>query len=218
MKRHISKLTRQLILAELNGCLPRSLMRANVHALFPWVDAGSVTTAIHELVAAGLARVEYGKRELRRRVLMEWARSGRALWEAALPILFSPVRETRLTALPENPNDFTLAGESLLAVRSPWYVLHARPCLACKDASTSANRERIRPMHFRHAECAIQFWHYPPILPGLEYIDNLSLYLTLKDVRDPAADLYGWFLVESHGWAGVNNPQRRQTFIADSLT
>ena len=45
-------------------------------------------------------------------------------------MLFSPVRETRLAALPENPNDFTLAGESLLAVRSPWCVLHARPCLA----------------------------------------------------------------------------------------
>lgn len=74
-------------------------------------------------------------------------------------------------------------------------------------------------MHSRHAEYAILFWYYSPILPGLTYTDNLSLYLTLKDVRDPAADLYGWFLVvESHGWDGMNKPQRRQTFIAHSLT
>lgn len=200
MKRRISRLTQQLILAELNNLCPRPLMLESIRVLFPGIDNDTITVAVRELTDNHLVKVTYGKKELKRRILMTWTAKGRELWNAALPLLFSPIRVTRMAAMPEPTSDFTPSGESLLAIRSPWYVLHTRPCFAYKFASSLSNASHIQPMHFRHAECAIQFWYYPPILPGLEYIDNLSLYLALKSAKDPAADLYGWFLVESHNW------------------
>lgn len=68
------------------------------------------------------------------------------------------------------------------------------------EASDCDNEKRVAKLPFKKANCRVEFWRYPPILPGQSKIDNLSLYLALDSAHDPKVRDYRDKLIETFPW------------------
>lgn len=104
---------------------------------------------------------------------------GRELWDRVLPALRSPVRREFLSrTLPVN---VVAAGLSALSRRTS-LADDRQPTVACmpKDGG-GADETPYR----EEACCKVQEWRYGPLLFGAKEIDPFSLWLSLRDVRDP---------------------------------
>ncbi len=152
-----------------------------------------------EFVAAGLAEAHGEGRS----IMLRFMDSRRGLWDRALPILTSPVKKTLqtdesseglpalragLTALSEltrieDDSRRTLAMDSA-AVRK---ALESGDIRACPDWSQSIQK----------MEC----WSYDPTLLGdADFVDPLSLYLSLRESPDERIQQQLSILIEEFPW------------------
>ena len=205
----LGSLAQQIVLAKLNHLLKPDTTAGDLARMFS-TGSKEVSMATDRLVRLGILGKRRGQGPLVHHILYDWHKSGRELWDYALPYMRSPVVETLPSLEPSNPADFTPGGESLLAVSSPWYVLHTPPCLVSLKRSTKGNASRIPSAPRASATHVVEFWRYPPLLPGLAEIDNLSLYLALASATDRSAKLYRWVLLETFDFDGNGKPKRRR--------
>ena len=123
--------------------------------------------------------------------------SGRKLWDAALPYLASPVKITIPNKL--TPSHFCLAGVAALAE----YTMIAPdsiPTYAC-SLEESQNSKYCIPMEYEcDARSLLQVWRYNPRICGDGYVDKLSLFLSLRDSRDPRIQSELEKLLEAMPW------------------
>ena len=142
-------------------------------------SAMTITRSIKELIAHALLHVEGTKGKT---VIFEF--EGKELWEKALPLMVSPLRETWYTDETPN-NEYTrIGGENALA----YYSLLAEPrekTIVIGKDTFRINKSQLGKLNKRYGFNKLEVWHYDPTLlsKGNE-IDKLSLYLSLKDHED----------------------------------
>ena len=108
------------------------------------------------------------------------------LWEAAIKYMKPPCVRHYHVKTPANMELFTPGGLHLLSERTTHKKIDGKPHLVYKGFSQSRKRnealiERVRPSE---ADYVVEFWSYPPILPGKDEMDNLSLYLSTDATGD----------------------------------
>ena len=130
--------------------------------------------AFDELVGMDLAEVT-AEWPGRLRLLVH----GRELWERALPALRSPVRREWLSrTLPP-----AVVGAGLTALsRRTTLADDQLPTVAC---APKGKRGEDETPYREEACCKVQEWRYRPLLFGAKEVDPFSLWLSLRDVRDP---------------------------------
>ncbi len=123
--------------------------------------------------------------------------SGRKLWDAALPYLASPVKMTVPNKL--NPSQLCLAGVAALAE----YTMigsDSIPTYAC-SLEESHNGKYLIPIEYEgDARSYLQVWRYNPRICGGGKVDKLSLFLSLRDSRDPRIQAELEKLLEAMPW------------------
>lgn len=142
-------------------------------------SAMTITRAVKELAANELLRVE-GRKE--KTILFEY--QGKGLWEKAMPLMASPVRETWYTDN-QPPNEYLrIGGETALA----HYSMLAEPGQSTYVIGKEAfriSKPQVGKLHSKYGFHKIEIWNYEPtILSKASEIDKLSLYLSLKNHED----------------------------------
>jgi len=140
--------------------------------------------ALHELLAAGVGK----KQPLGRSNYLVLPKSPRATWEAALPLLRSPVVRTVVTdAIPMEASQAGLSALSELSMLDG----PRRPVFATRNGASMKHKHGPHlladgdPSGFE-----IQVWSYSTELePGHDQVDRLSLYLSLRDDNDERVQL-----------------------------
>jgi|P827metagenome_2_1110787.scaffolds.fasta_scaffold02782_3 hypothetical protein len=107
---------------------------------------------------------------------------GRALWDMAYPYLASPVQCVVPNAV--DPTNLPLAGLSALAEYS-MIAPDSVPVYACTSKESKMPDICVRSADAGDARSLLQVWRYNPRLCGGEFVDRLSLILSLKSECDP---------------------------------
>ncbi|QMV73444.1 hypothetical protein HS961_11745 [Comamonas piscis] len=144
--------------------------------------AMTVSRAVRELVAAGVAEVQ----KTGRSQYLNMKASALETWEQALPLLRSPVQRTVWLATPPPTKPrMRVAGLSALArismlaePRSPVFAVNRSDWQTLK-----ADIDELPEAMPNAYEC--QLWNYSPALgPDSDMVDPLSLMLSLRDTTD----------------------------------
>jgi DNA-binding MarR family transcriptional regulator len=142
-------------------------------------SAMTITRTIKELYAHALLHVEGTKEKT---VIFEL--QGKDLWEKALPLMVSPVRETWYTD--DRPNNIytRIGGENALAS----YTMLAEPrehTIVIGKDTFRISKSQLGNLDKRYGLNKLEVWHYDPtLLSNRNEIDKLSLYLSIKDHED----------------------------------
>ncbi|WP_296615618.1 hypothetical protein [Sphingomonas sp.] len=196
---HLSPTAQLLVIATLLG---DDLSQANQTALAEryGVSIMSVSRALDELEASGLAKPQTAGRDRHLHLIL----GGAELWRAVEPRLQSPVRKVR-TVRGVLPNDVApLAGESALA----HYTMLAEPRIA-QRALAAARWKTVQSVFalkvgfdFDDSEqIELETWRYDPsTLARAGVVDPLSLYLSARDDPDERIAQAAQQLLESIGW------------------
>ncbi len=142
-------------------------------------SAMTITRSIKELSAHALLHVEGTKEKT---VIFEF--QGKDLWEKALPLMVSPVRETWYTD--DRPNNvYTyIGGENALASYTMLTQPREHTHVIGKD-TFRISKSRLGNLNKRYGFNKLEVWHYDPtLLSNRNEIDKLSLYLSIKDHED----------------------------------
>ncbi len=172
----VGNLAQQILLARLNRRFIEPLSISQAGIMFPYSRI-SIIRAFDELEYFKLA-----SRDLKTKHLT-FSTDGKALWEAALPLLRNPCRRViGLENIPDGLQVFA-AGTTALSQRT---MLSESP--QQEVAAQVGDFNKLRTHVFRSpqadAPVLLQLWIYPPNAIGGNEIDPLSLYLTLKSDSD----------------------------------
>jgi DNA-binding MarR family transcriptional regulator len=143
----------------------------------------TMTRAFNELDAVGLAHVSVRNRQ--RHLALKGARQG--LWQEALPLLRSPVKQRRHIRSRAEEQIGLVAGLSALAR----YSMLAAPAIPTVAISRDLWKTLRRGDGFTETVAddpeskEVEVWTYDPGLLGQgQLVDRLSLFLSLKDTED----------------------------------
>lgn len=195
----ISSTAQQIVLSTLNGVETEGKSVQQLIALFN-SNKPTMNVALDDLEQANLAIRCHGKGQNRREKQLVWLKSSRKLWTAACHFCShpSPVSSTRPRPLsrasspsPAKPY-FTNASRNSHPKQTPATCTLKHRIAITRNASPSFRSKK--------ANCRVEFWRYPPILPGQSKIDNLSLYLALDSAHDPKVRDYRDKLIETFPW------------------
>ena len=145
----------------------------------------ALTRAVVCLENAGLCRTEKGSKK-EKHIIFDCSR--KELWEKAQPFLISPIKKILYCdTLPKG--DFIQSRVSALA---HYTNINPDDCtsLALTDKEYRNIEAQLKTYGLNPIEgrVCIEIWQYPAITNGAllkNYVDKLSLYLTLKDEKDP---------------------------------
>lgn len=143
----------------------------------------TVSRAAKELVGAGLATVVV----LGRQRWLQFAANAQAVWQQALPLLGSPVKQS-VWAMPHAAvqQQARLAGECALA-QATLLAAPTHPVYAVSSAQwQQALAQGLLPLPSAEpGACHWQVWRYDPnISPTAGTVDALSLFLSLRSEPD----------------------------------
>jgi DNA-binding MarR family transcriptional regulator len=162
-------------------------------------SAMTVKRAVEELEAYDLARKE-GKNEK----FIRFTAVGRDLWDKSLPYFSSPVKIAyHINTLPHDVS-FKKAGITALG---EYTMLDAGPVpvYALYDDDVRDFKNKLKPHeieYFGGGNIGIEVWNYDPAILSIgEYIDPLSLYLSLPNYKlDERTQLAKEELLNNHAW------------------
>jgi len=179
---HLSPTAQLVVLGALLGQVVEQQSLTDLAERFQ-VSVMSMSRALDELVAVGVAQAEWaGRRRLLRFVL-----GGRPLWTAIEPRLKSPVRKVRLVR-GEVPLDAApMAGETALAhytMLSPPRV-ERRAVLASHWMHLAQRLELVTAWADEADRMELETWSYDPLVLSEDgAVDRLSLYLSVRHEPD----------------------------------
>lgn len=159
----------------------------------------TMTRAFNELEDSGVGEHEVRGKERQ----MHFTSTGRALWEAVVPQLTTPVKKKMyLSAFaPEPP--ICLAGQSALARYS---MLEAPPVPAYAVYTPAGKEHNLQESAIQVAvpepgDVEIQIWKYAPEKFAKDgFVDRLSLFLSLRDEPDERVQSALETLLEEMPW------------------
>ncbi len=153
----------------------------------------SLQTAFDALQQRGLAILE--RLPGSRKITLQFQTTGKALWDAAQPYVFSPVKKTvGVLILPTK----TLAGIDALAQRT--HLGEAETPMTYAMLHRDFTKLNMECMPLQLAPIKLQLWAYPPTLLGDGEIDLFSLLLSLKDEQDERVQSECNKLLEAFKW------------------
>ena len=170
----------RVLIAYLNKCLDGT---PTLPSVCKFLDCSRVTATkvFDEIEAAGLARRTNIPSS--HQIGLTFLHQGRALWEMVESRLKSPIRTlVQLDAPPENTT-LVHSGESALAdctMLGHPVVMHVAQYVT-GNAYSQLKAKAVPP---EEAAVVVEVWHYPPLLPGRNKLDALSIWLTTRDVAD----------------------------------
>lgn len=160
----------------LNGCSVSEI--ASYIPVYSYVSIAKAVEVLEDLKLC-VTRKEDGKNKR-----ITFPESGIALWEKVKEYLSNPIKEVRYCDnLPSG--EIRYSGISALSQYSS---------LSSDDSQTVAVYSRdFKPEHFTglndyDGPVKIEIWRYPPIEPNSRHVDRLSLYITLKEDKDPRVE------------------------------
>lgn len=170
--------SQHVLIAYLNKCLEETPTILSV-CRFLGCSRVTATKVFDEIEAAGVAKRT--SIPASHHIGLTFVVKGKALWAKIEPRLKSPIRTlVHLDAIPENTT-LVHSGESALAdctmlghpgvMHLAQYVT-GNDCLHLKSRAVSAEE----------ASVVVEIWHYPPLLPGRDKMDSLSIWLTTRDI------------------------------------
>jgi hypothetical protein len=177
----LSPATQAVLINALTGDMRRPITARNLTATLGYTTM-TMSRALDEIEANGLGRVAQKGRER----LLDFPEGRKALWEASLPFLRNPVRETvriRESQLPQESRieagETALSGLSMLMPpKEPVFAVGRR---AWKEI---AGRVELIPVEDA-GTCLVQVWYYDPFLFARDgRVDCFSLYLSLRGEVD----------------------------------
>jgi len=142
----------------------------------------SVSRALTQLSFCGIANLEKHSGGTK---TVSFVNDGKALWDLALPHLFSPVIQTwYCDGL--NVREWPKGGISAL---SHYSMLAPDPeeTLVMTREQFNAAKESFVGLNPLDGDIIIEIWKYAPLVDD-GYVDKLSLYLTLKEDLDPRVE------------------------------
>lgn len=145
----------------------------------------------------GLVRVRGRERELC------FEKTGRELWEAALPFLRSPVQR-RVTAM--FPPDTVVGMEAGLTALSRYSMISAPmpPTLAASSEAWKVAKKNPKVRETAYEEegaHVLEIWRYDPsLLAAGPTVDQLSLFLSLRDTGDERVEAALDEMMQSLQW------------------
>ena len=175
----ISFLAQRLIIAKLNHCFKGRLFTLVELAELMEVEISALRRAVKELEEHKLAHRITGTGKDMHKVFLDWDKGKVQLWEASIKYMRPPKTRHYHVKTPANMELFTPGGLHLLSERTTHKKIDGKPHLVYKGFSQSRKRnealiERVRPSE---ADYVVEFWSYPPILPGK---DEMNLFLALS--------------------------------------
>ncbi len=179
-KEKLGHLGQLLLLFHLQQSPVENIPLGEILKLIP-VSQMSVSRGVSELVAFNLATLSGTKTKF-----IKFLHEKQKLWEAALPLLNSPIKKT--VFIEDLPNNFEglITGEEALEHYSNLYgSIVNRYAISSKQYQLMKKEEALPEINMYDGDFAIEIWNYPPeILTSERYIDPLSLYLIFKDDED----------------------------------
>lgn len=145
----------------------------------------TLTRAITCLEQLKLCRSEKGI-DKKKRIYFDGTTS--ALWERAQAYIWTPIKSVHYCD-EISINDLTICGVNALA-----HYSHLNPeagkmiamdDIQFKELSESAT---FKGLNQTEGNVKIEVWKYPPITADEPFVDKLSLYLTLKEDKDPRVE------------------------------
>jgi hypothetical protein len=177
----------------------------------------TITRAIKELTHQQLAAAEKVGREKH----LLFPMTGRALWEAAQPVLQSPVTKRVWIVWGDMKNgkanaEWRIAGESALAhftdlaasgvghwavTADSWATLVKRFDVQVLASAPSGNHQSAnhgQPIRIGQEAMELELWAYQPdrITPGTPWVDRLSLWLSMTTNTDERIEMARESLLE----------------------
>lgn len=135
----------------------------------------TISKAIQQLRAKGLVEtVKVGRSDS----MLKFDSDPRATWEKAQPYLTSPVK--KVVYLPQEINEGEIGGISALS----HYTMLAQERISTR---VFTKFENLLTSTYEDTQ-RIEIWKYPPIIKEEGYVDKLSLFLSLKDDKDPRVE------------------------------
>lgn len=157
-----------------------------------------ITRAIVDIENFGLCETELKPKEGKN---IRFSKDRRSLWVDALPYMRNPVKRTVYTDIADSLEDSArISGMNALA--------HYSSLNQVKQMSLALNSQDFKTLTASNIEVntiegstAIQEWIYPPtICTESEYVDPLSLWLSLKDGKNPRVEDALEQLIENMKW------------------
>jgi len=150
----------------------------------------TINVALKWLNTKGIVQLVGGKQK---RVQMTW--NGKKLWENALPLMTSPIERTLYTDA--NLTETLLAGESAMG----HYTMLAEPTNPVVAISKTIAKQYAESLNKQYGDIKVEVWKYnPTLLSKTEYVDRLSLFLSMKDNDDERVQMECDTLIEGMQW------------------
>ena len=144
----------------------------------------TISRAFKNLEELRLCKIEMDEKRVKR-IFFEGTKN--EVWERSLPFLKNPIKKKLycddiVTNLPFIEGGVTALAHytSLNPDETKTYVMDAKGYKDLQRNSIFVNRNDVE------GNICIEIWNYPPL--HQDYADPLSLYLTLKDDRDPRTE------------------------------
>lgn len=168
----------RFVLARLNHLLTEPVTVESLRGQFGY-SAVTVIGALKELEAQDIVRRETMSGSRRQAVVFNL--SGRTLWNRMEPFFKSPILER--VAVDSLPSGFSYipSGETALATIS---MLNppVQPCFAVCVTAAARKALKAQRVVLDDGKYVIEFWRYPPLLPGAETLDPLTTIVATRDI------------------------------------
>lgn len=156
-----------------------------------------IVRAIKELECSGLCESEYIPPKEKR---IQFQSKSRGTWNKAVPFLRNPVKRTVFTDDEIHcMEDIRISGCNALAHYSDLNPVRQRVMALSKKTymDTTLSGLATNPVE---GNTVLQEWAYPPTILDGEYVDPLSLWLSLKDNQNPRIRIALDHIIDNMTW------------------
>ena len=180
----LSPVAQWLLLAYLQGVVPNNCTADDLVIITPFLYV-TLTRAFRLLEGLNLCRIELDK-DKRKHILFD--EDKHALYEAAQPYLINPVRERLYCDDVVNAEQYKQAGISALshfsALNPEEMQTIAIPAAQWRERQKN---DFVGSNPYEGKYC-VEIWRYEPIPTDSQYVDKLSLALSLQNDHDPRVE------------------------------
>ena len=175
-----------ILLYHLQACSLNGSSLKDLEKITPYKYA-TISKAIQQLRVKGLVETEkVGRSDS----LLKFDSDPRATWDKAQPYLTSPVK--KVVYLPQEINEGEIGGISALS----HYTMLAPDNIPTRVFAKFENKMTSTYEDVQR----IEIWKYPPIIKEEGYVDKLSLFLSLKDDKDPRVEKELEIMINQMPW------------------
>ena len=170
----------RIVLAKLNHLLTEPITADTLREQFGYSTV-TIIAALKELELQGIIRRENLPNSRKQSII--FTTIGRSLWDKISPLLSNPISEKiAVDTLPASFNRIR-SGETALAENS---MLNPSEQEFLAFYGSAAERKALKDQQvvLDDGKYVIEFWRYPPLLPGRVNIDPLSTILVTREIAN----------------------------------